>query len=585
MKKKIDFTPDTSSKIKFVPDVQQTPSTIENIGEIAKDMGVSALQGATLNLADEAVGLVSPSAAQSMREAYATAQERSPILSPVSEIGGAIVSPVSKIFPGVSGPIRAAAEGVVSGIGAANEDKFKPEGLIRAGVSGAAGAGMSMVGNIAKGMLPRSADTARAKVTGAGSRAFSEIGVKNRENIAKELAESGFYSSRKVSYDPVNMKFAPSSQSKFTLDEMQSPVPERLLSRAQEGINSIQEAKKVFLDSNRVVPTSKIESALDMAIEDYAKKNPRYFKAVDQASALKQDLIDTLKAKSIETGQPIGVKDLDELKSSLYQYTSYGKEADALPDSDLLYQNMARNLKDLVNDSVKDPAFKKMNEFQSKLLTVSGDLSSKIASLKGTGAKAPGRIDPYRLFERSLFESIGGDAAALQGAAIREAVDKVPFMLRATGAEAVQQAPGVIIRQQLNKEDEIPTPGPQASIPRRLQNLPMELIKTPLPRTTEGLLKNKNFVLAKIAQEAPSMFGAIKDVMENQPDKLPALASMAAQQVPQLFEQDKYNSFDGVIMDPKMKIMAMDDVRGNDSLSSIEKAKMFKKIQKNQRIS
>lgn len=138
---------------------------------------------------------------------------------------------------------------------------------------------------------------------------------------------------------------------------------------------------------------------------------------------------------------------------------------------------------------------------------------------------------------------------------------------------------------QLPPEENPRNMGPQASIPRRLQNLPMELIKTPLPRTTEGLLKNKNFVLAKIAQEAPSMFGAIKDVMENQPDKLPALASMAAQQVPQLFEQDKYNSFDGVIMDPKMKIMAMDDVRGNDSLSSIEKAKMFKKIQKNQRIS
>ncbi len=584
MKKKIDFTPDSPSKVKFVPDVQQSPSALQTIGETVQDVGVSALQGATLNLADEAVGLVSPSAAESMRQAYATAKERSPIASPIGEIGGAIVSPVSKIAPGFSGPLRAAAEGVVAGMGAADEEKFTSKGLIRSGVSGAAGAGMSMVGNVAKGLLPRNADTTRAKVTGAGSRAFSEIGVKNRENIAKELAESGFYSSRKVSYDPVNMKFAPASQSKFTLDEMQSPVPERLLSRAEEGIKAIQESKKVFLDSNRVVPTNKIETALDMAIEEYAKKNPRYFKAVDQASALKQDLIDTLKAKSMETGQPIGVKDLDELKSSLYQYTSYGKEADALPDSDLLYQNMARNLKDLVNDSVKDPAFKKMNEFQGKLLTVSGDLASKIASQKGAGSRAQGSLDPYRVFERSLFESIGGDAAALQGATVRESIDKVPFMLRATGAEAAQQAPGVIIRQQLNDEP-IPSAGPQASIPRRLQNLPMELIKTPLPRSTEELMKNKNFVLAKIAQEAPSMFGAIKDVMENQPDKLPALASMAAQQVPQLFEQDKYNSFDGVIMDPKMKMMALDDVRGNDSLSSIEKAKMFKKIQKNQRIS
>lgn len=161
------------------------------------------------------------------------------------------------------------------------------------------------------------------------------------------------------------------------------------------------------------------------------------------------------------------------------------------------------------------------------------------------------------------------------------------------GLNVLEQNPEVVVpfareaieSGQLPPEENPRNMGPQASIPRRLQNLPMELIKTPLPRSTEELMKNKNFVLAKIAQEAPSMFGAIKDVMENQPDKLPALASMAAQQVPQLFEQDKYNSFDGVIMDPKMKIMAMDDVRGNDSLSSIEKAKMFKKIQKNQRIS
>lgn len=138
---------------------------------------------------------------------------------------------------------------------------------------------------------------------------------------------------------------------------------------------------------------------------------------------------------------------------------------------------------------------------------------------------------------------------------------------------------------QLPPEENPRTIGPQTSIPRRLRNLPMELIRTPLPRSTEELMKNKNFVLAKIAQEAPSMFGAIKDVMENQPDKLPALASMAAQKVPQLFEQDKYNTFDGVILDPKMKLMALEDVRGNDSLSSIEKAKLFSKIQKNQRIS
>jgi hypothetical protein len=174
-----------------------------------------------------------------------------------------------------------------------------------------------------------------------------------------------------------------------------------------------------------------------------------------------------------------------------------------------------------------------MNEFQSKLLTISGDLNSKIASQLGAGAKAQGRVDPYRMFERSLFEAVGGDSAALQGASMREAVDKVPFLPRAVGAEAIQQAPGVIIRREMNEQ--MPSVPPQAGVPSYLRNLPKDLINTPLPRSTEELKKNKGFVLAKVAQEAPSMFEAIKDVLENQPENLPALAAMATKVAPTLF--------------------------------------------------
>jgi hypothetical protein len=125
------------------------------------------------------------------------------------------------------------------------------------------------------------------------------------------------------------------------------------------------------------------------------------------------------------------------------------------------------------------------------------------------------------------------------------------------------------------------TPEPmKGRMPQSVPNIPEQFIRTPLPRNTEGLLKNKNFVLGKVAQMMPEMLEGVKDVMENNPENLPELAQVLAMKMPHVFEKDKYNRFDGRILSEKDKQVAIKDTLLNESLGAIEQARIITRLNK-----
>lgn len=135
---------------------------------------------------------------------------------------------------------------------------------------------------------------------------------------------------------------------------------------------------------------------------------------------------------------------------------------------------------------------------------------------------------------------------------------------------------------------------PQTRVPTRMRNIPLELIKTPLERDPQTLWGQKEMVLAKVAQQAPDHFGMVAEAVAD-PAKFEKVMGYLAN-FPQdqmnpglptprdLFKADKYNTWGGRILDPKMKMLAMDDVRNNDAMDSIQKAELLNKIQKGDKI-
>jgi hypothetical protein len=111
---------------------------------------------------------------------------------------------------------------------------------------------------------------------------------------------------------------------------------------------------------------------------------------------------------------------------------------------------------------------------------------------------------------------------------------------------------------------------------------PRQMIKYRIPRSTDGILQNKEMVLAKIAQAGvpDEMYQTIAYALNESPEQVSSVAPLIMTQYPNLFEQSKYKIFDGVITDPNDKARMADDISKRDDLNSIQRAKMIGQINK-----
>lgn len=636
-------------------------------GDLAQDIALPLAQGATLNFADEIYGgtiaagrkLKGDKApfmdmmreeAEPMRKAYKESLDRSPWIAGGSEMVGGMISPLSKIGKAASigkGVLSNMVEGLISGIGASEEKITSPETAKVGAVSGAASGAMSLLTRGASRLIPRDAGVKRANVMGAGVKELQEKGIKSRGNMANRLNEKGFFGAADRDFDPASMKF----KRKISLEgsDPNTPVAVKLKARAESAISKLQNEKENIWPAvqNKIIPDQEVENIFSRAVGEYTDKNPLYGKALEASSGLKEDLISTLRLRGQEkaalAGQPyqgITLRDLDELKSQLYDYTSFGRSLSDLPDSDIMYQNFARSLKDKVNQEVGNPNFAKFNDAQSDFLTTRMDLTRKLA--QQDSAQRRNIWDKAGVF---IGDTLMGDEAGLAGATLREGLDKIPYPLRRGAESATERLPSLMFRQNM-VEGEIPSPisrepnsvidepilernpesieKPMAELPEDFEPVlenaqeiqpteinwgsgvnmgekdavqkvidtlnpkPLtfnpyvneEILNTPLPRDTERLLMNPMVLKSKLSQAAPQHLPMLEDMLQNDQEGLRKAAPMIAQLVPSMFERDDYNSFDGKIVDPQMQQKFMADLKRDEGLSAIDKAKIAIKIRR-----
>lgn len=627
-KKKDDdlgFLPDLpADDLGFLPE----EAAMENRGipsggqlETLSDMAVSVPQGIT-TWADEAqaavqAGLKSPISKDKyadlyeqevipIRERLALARERSPIASTAAEIGTGIGT---AFIPGLgAGKLSSAAgmigRGAFEGLGTA-EDKFSEEGAIQTGMGAGMGALGSLVSGGVKKLTTSNPNKIRANVLGARTSEFKEIGIKEREKVAKELKDMGLFSNTKVNFDVNKGKFVSAGKS---LENLEKPATDKLADRLSSATKKIQDEKMKILGkfANDPVDLEDVESALDEVVQLYSKKATgmpeRFADAEKVKSKIINDMLDDLEA---EGGETLTVGLLEQAKMRLSEDVgNYGKNPllQKTPEAAQIYQNMYSSINKKLRKLIGNNKYADFNDMQQKMLTAKADLTKAIASEDASRTQAGWG----GWFNKLANETLGSPEAGLGIANVSE-MAQIPGIKQAitAGRVGLEEAPFAANRyldpsipqyiqrpQEQQPEAPVGFERPKAlpsSTYKMFPNLaptssmitPKQMINYKIPRTTQGILDNKEMVMGKLIQNGvpDELVNTIAQALDTDSEDIANIAPMIVAQFPHIFEKSKYQVFDGVIASTE-RAKAADAIAKREDMNSVQRAKAINGINK-----
>lgn len=577
-----------------VKDVEETGDPFV---ETLKDVATTAPQGIS-TWADEAqagvqAGYKSLVEGKPFQETYeqdvadirsdiAEARKRSPIATGVGEIGTSIGS---SFIPGLGALAGAGkfshfaptvARGAFEGLGA-SEDKLSTEGAVEAGY----GAGLAGVGSGISSALKRVTSTRpesmRALQLGARTAELKDVGIKEREAIAKELKDMGLFQNMKVDFDVQKGKFIPKGKS---LESVEKSTRSKLKDRLSEATEKIQNEKMKLLGAKAKDPidSNRFFNDLDTSIYDYATAGPDTDKRLKKATDVVNVLINDMKVDMKLHGSSVPtVEVLEKAKSRIKsELGKYGKNP-LLQDTEGLedfYKDMYRKINGELRNTISDPNYQRYNDLQQRFLTAESDLTKAIAS----ELSSKGNVSIGGMMERTLK----GPEAMGAYATVGETLNKFPLkQLKKPAMSVIEDAPFEAIRYLDPSTNQSPSRSPQS-----IGISPAELIKYRIPRSTQGILENKDMVLAKIVQAGASdeMIDTITDALNGDADDLANIAPLVMSQFPTLFEKSKYKTFDGKFIDPMDKSRAADEISKRDDLDSVKRFQMINDINKHNKM-
>jgi hypothetical protein len=591
IEEEIGFVPASEQELGFVED---TPTSVS---ETISDIAVTAPQGITtwadeLQAAGSAILQAGGGRRKPVEDIYSEeigpirqkiseARERSPMATFAGEVATGIGSaflPVlgaGKLATSAGGMI---ARGALEGLGTA-EDKASMEGLTQAGIGAGMGglsAGMSGVLKKATTVEP---NVLRANVLGARTVEMKEVGRRSREVIAKKMKDLGMFSPNKVKFDIKEEKFIPVSKLR-SLESLEKPTQDKLLQRAESAIDDIQEEKMKLLGNyvSKPIDVEDLTSTLDEAAKEWSKKGSGIAERYTQASGLKDIIVNDILSQVKDANVPT-IGDLELAKIRLGKDTkNWGSNAlvKNIPDIDDLYMTMYSTINKKLRGMIPDPKYSKFNDMQSDFLTVATDLTKAIASSNVT--KPTFRSEG--LMSRAMSALGSGEETTLGAANLAEFLQGPMASKAVTGARVLtQESPYAGIRY---LDPSIPLLRDRVREPQSVGFTPRQLINYKIPRSTQGILEQKDKVIAKLAQEgAPSeMIDTVAQALNGDPEDVSNLAPVLLMQLPQLFEKSKYKVFDGKFLDPNDKAKAADDISKREDLDSIQRARMINRINK-----
>jgi hypothetical protein len=597
----------------FVPyapeflDQEGTPVTLEEIGQTAKDVITTAPQGIT-TWADEIQAMAQAGGKKvlgaeepfmdiygqdvsQLRQDIGAARERSPWATSIGEAGvgiGTALLPGALAAKGIGGMAALAntaaagrfggiggmaLRGGVEGMGAA--ESMDPYEM---GIYGAGGAALGTAGGLAtkgiKAITTQSPERIRAGVLGAKTSQFQEIGGKEREALAKELNEMGLFQKTKAQFDVGQGKWVSKGSA---LENIEAPTRDKLLTRVDDAFKSTQnEKKKIFARefAKPVINPQGIVRNLNIVGEEWANKRSGIQPRLDIAQKEIQQIFDDLTYKVNKSPNKIlTIEMLEEAKQRLDEdVRKIGKDPllNKVEDMSDLYSSIYKTINESLQFEIPDPAYKKLNSIQSKLYTAKTDLKKAIAS--ESPKFSPTNIDTWFQSPESQLD-IARAAEVMNMPGLKQM--KTPLR---TGTSELPFAALRFI------DPSIPMPSEQGPYraPQSIGFSPKDIINFKIPRNTQAIMENKDMVLAKLVQQGadPAMVDAITEGLNGTGKEVSKAIPFIINQMPLLFEDTKYNVFDGKFLDPNDRAKAADDISKRDDLNSIQRAKMINKINK-----
>lgn len=557
-----------------------TPPPIE-------DLAISAAQGVTAGHSDELYGAAAAAYKKAtgderpieeiyktnrddLREVIEIARERSPVTSMLAEGVGASANPLMR----AGGFLKTMLQGAAIGAGEAQEK----EDVLTSTIIGAGMGGLTDVATKVAKLPFEEEDILRGRFLGAKKKDFKiprgRLG--NPEDTAAFLNDMNIFKYRNADFDVDGMVFKPIKGGRGTPErrEVLSNIDnaiEKLSARADKILAAGK--GKIFIDRKAVATN---DTMMDLLAEVEFNQTD-----VPKASRLIEQELNNLYSK-FETFPRMSLSQLNKLKQ-IYQSEARDifKKQDVKP-SQLLRAKakkaISTGLKDLIEKRSGSKQLAKINNAQHQMYNAYEGLSDAVANAKVYG-NDPLSISPYAgpLFQ--IFQNIrglagGGERGMLMrargGEIMRGAYDAmVPEMAQPAVETTIKQMPARESVKFLERDEG-----------RSPQSIPEELVRTPLPRSSEEIIANKDFILAKVAQQAPEMFDAIRDTIERDPQAISEVLPALVMAAPHLFERDPYNRIDGKIVDPKMREKATQDTMGDDDLSYLEKTLIINKLNK-----
>lgn len=398
--------------------------------------------------------------------------------------------------------------------------------------------------------------------------------LKDPAGLAARLDKIGFFGMGKKAFK--GDKYVRSGG----LEDSISPINmETLMERVQNGLSNLGDHNRSLLKGKRI-PVAQLKATLYQATQDALSKGENYLHRAVKA----QEIVDTafedlmLKghlqpgASAIDASAVEGLK-RDWQKKVAASFES-GKSLSDITDVGVELRRKFSTAVDKLVDQYGGPQYAKNNDMMRDFKAVEAMIHNKTSRLRGYSGGGP-RLTNLKhlwssLMENTLFHPQADVARARIGQGLRTPIGQAV-------EKAITRTPMEWMNGQIDQTPETQVP---FRAPNSVPNIPEQFIRTPLPRTTEGLVQNKKFVLGKVAQMAPDMFEAVQDVFDHNPENLPELAQTLAMKMPHFFEKDKYNRFDGRILTEKDKSQAVKDTLLNSKLSSIEQAKIITRLNK-----
>lgn len=543
--------------------------------EAAPDLALLGAQGATLGFMDEGAGAIEAlqggdytKGRDEARDSIQAARDRRGLLGDVAETAGSMVTSVA--VPSLRGGtfIKELGVAALQGAGEAPEMKDVPS---QAGKSALVSAGSQAVVKGAANKMFGQPDEILARTAGARGINFRDgtSDMKDPAEVAKRLDSIGFFKMGDRVFDPSSKTFVLNSvPQNGKLEGFLKPQSlDTLLERAEKSTMLLGQQNAQLLKGKKI-PVRDVDDVLVDTAFDFIPDGADVASRANAATDLVTEIVRDLRARGAIKNGFIDASEVQKVKQYLQQKVQKSYKNQAMSDitnEGVEARRMYATKLDKLLDQYGGKEYAKNNDLMHDIFLQKEMIHNKASRQKGYGVESPALTRPKWTDKiQDAFDTpMVGVGRARMGQALETPAG-------AASMDALNRLPVEVI----NNRQQNSGRSPQSA------NLPEQLIRTPLPRTTTGLMENKNFVLSKIAQMAPDMLEAVKDTYENDPEMLGQLAPIIAQKMPHFFERDKYNRFDGRIMNEADKQKAIKDTLGDSRLSTIEQAKIITRLNK-----